>query len=221
MTQITAIGSALPRWRARGVTFARSLAEAFPDERAGWFSGPYRRPTRIRSGLLIAALAIGAAAYIPDIPLTERPAQWLQQELRDQRALNDSLNRSIANLVAERDALVARLEAIERAEPVAHLYTGDCPDESQPDARDPACPACCAMVAAAQPPAAEQASQPLSVVHAGYVPVTTATGVVLCAVAAPAGYVQPPAAEPARPCRTCGPDGCPDSTACPREGGAA
>lgn len=28
---------------------------------------------------------------------------------------------------------------------------------------------------------------------------------------------QPPAAEPARPCRTCGPDGCPDSTSCPRD----
>ena len=27
--------------------------------------------------------------------------------------------------------------------------------------------------------------------------------------------------EPARPCRTCGPEGCPDSTSCPREGGAA
>lgn len=26
---------------------------------------------------------------------------------------------------------------------------------------------------------------------------------------------------PARPCRTCGPEGCNDSTSCPREGGAA
>ena len=32
--------------------------------------------------------------------------------------------------------------------------------------------------------------------------------------------LQPPAAEPARPCRTCGPEGCPDSTSCPK-GGAA
>lgn len=31
----------------------------------------------------------------------------------------------------------------------------------------------------------------------------------------------PSGAEPARPCRTCGPEGCPDSTSCPREGGAA
>jgi len=38
-----------------------------------------------------------------------------------------------------------------------HLYCGSCPDENQPDARDPACPACIAMGAtpAADQPAAQ------------------------------------------------------------------
>lgn len=35
------------------------------------------------------------------------------------------------------------------------------------------------------------------------------------------GAVVIPSAEPEQPCRTCGPEGCSDSTACPREGGAA
>lgn len=45
----------------------------------------------------------------------------------------------------ERDELAARLEEIEAQEPAEHLYAGDCPDSCQPDARDPACPACCAL----------------------------------------------------------------------------
>lgn len=58
------IGSALPRWRAQGGKFARTLAEAFPDERAGWIEGPYRRKARVRHGLIIAVLAVSAAVYI-------------------------------------------------------------------------------------------------------------------------------------------------------------
>lgn len=61
----------------------------------------------------------------------------------------------LQRMIAERNALAARLAEIEAQEPAEHLYAGDCPDSCQPDARDPACPACCAMVAASQPPAAE------------------------------------------------------------------
>ncbi len=32
-----------------------------------------------------------------------------------------------------------------------HLYEGSCPDSTQPDARDPECPMCRAMLAAADP----------------------------------------------------------------------
>lgn len=53
---------------------------------------------------------------------------------------------------------VAAPEAPRAAEPVVwkHDYMGGCPDETQPDARDPECAACRALVAAAP------AAKPLS-----------------------------------------------------------
>lgn len=37
------------------------------------------------------------------------------------------------------------LSAYAASDNQGHLYEGDCPDQSQPDSRDPTCPACEAM----------------------------------------------------------------------------
>jgi hypothetical protein len=42
--------------------FPRTAAEAFPDERVGWHSGPYRQPLRKRfTGVAIFAAVVIAA----------------------------------------------------------------------------------------------------------------------------------------------------------------
>lgn len=64
MTRRPVIGSGLPSWPATGLRFPRTLAEAFPDTRAGWLAGPCRRTYRVRPGLVVALLAICAAATI-------------------------------------------------------------------------------------------------------------------------------------------------------------
>lgn len=56
-----------------------------------------------------------------------------------------------------REALEALLKYA-TSENQGHLYEGDCPDESQPGSRDPACPACKAMNKAAAALAALSAS---------------------------------------------------------------
>ena len=68
------------------------------------------------------------------------------------------------------DALKQVRKQADSANGIGHLYEGDCPDPGQPDARDAGCPACktidasdaaitalrAALVAAPQPPAAQQ-----------------------------------------------------------------
>lgn len=61
---MTPIGTAAPRWSDTHLRFHRTLAEAFPADRALSISGPYRRSNRLSAGVLAAVTAIAAAAYI-------------------------------------------------------------------------------------------------------------------------------------------------------------
>jgi hypothetical protein len=156
--------------------------------------------------------------------------------LMDQEAADDyaAAIAAITGTAAELQRLQAELAA--RQAPAEHLYAGDCPDSCQPDARDPACPACCAMVAAPQPPAVTDERQQFERWAASSrAPFLVAQSARTVARLSSGDYeyrgVQQAweawqerahriGTEPARPC-LCGPDGCSDSTALPREGGAA
>lgn len=64
-TRRPVIGSGLPSHPETGLRYPRTLAEAFPDARAGSISGPYRRQHRARHVLAVALLAlivVGVAA---------------------------------------------------------------------------------------------------------------------------------------------------------------
>lgn len=58
------IGSGLSSHPETGLRYPRTLAEAFPDARAGSISGPYRRPHRARHAVAVALLALIAWGVI-------------------------------------------------------------------------------------------------------------------------------------------------------------
>ena len=63
-TSRVVIGSGLPSHPETGLRYPRTIAEAFPDERAGSVSGPYRRPHRARHVVAVALLALIAWGVI-------------------------------------------------------------------------------------------------------------------------------------------------------------
>lgn len=72
-----------------------------------------------------------------------------------------------------REALTWMHDMAAGGKSVGHLYEGDCPDDSQPDSRDPGCPACKAMDKARaalsaidQAPSVEPVAQPGAVDYA-------------------------------------------------------
>jgi len=95
---------------------------------------------------------------------TLHDAEWEAQQLRDAAAEIERQAAEIARLTEERDAFRASSEirgangeamrallAAERERWMAalrlqHDYRGACPDDSQPTARDPNCPACRALI---------------------------------------------------------------------------
>lgn len=63
-TRRVVIGSGLPSHPETGLRYPRTIAEAFPDERAGSIAGPYRRPHRARHAVAVALLALIAWGVI-------------------------------------------------------------------------------------------------------------------------------------------------------------
>lgn len=63
-TRRPVIGSGLPSHPETGLRYPRTIAEAFPDERSGSISGPYRRPHRARHAVAVALLALIAWGVI-------------------------------------------------------------------------------------------------------------------------------------------------------------
>ena len=63
-TRRPVIGSGLTSWPETGLRYPRTLADAFPDARAGSISGPHRRPHRARHALAVALLALIAWGVI-------------------------------------------------------------------------------------------------------------------------------------------------------------
>lgn len=63
-TRRPVIGSGLPSWPETGLRYPRTLADAFPETRAGSISGPYRRPHRARHAVAVALLALIAWGVI-------------------------------------------------------------------------------------------------------------------------------------------------------------
>ena len=57
-TRRPVIGSGLPSWPETGLRYPRTLADAFPDARAGSVAGPYRRPHRALHAVAVALLAL-------------------------------------------------------------------------------------------------------------------------------------------------------------------
>ncbi len=57
-TRRPVIGSGLPSHPETGLRYPRTITEAFPDERAGSISGPFRRPHRARHAVAVALLAL-------------------------------------------------------------------------------------------------------------------------------------------------------------------
>lgn len=57
----------------------------------------------------------------------------------------DESNALLVEMLAEQAQSIAELRAVATAQ-VQHLHLGQCPDRlKRPDARDPECPACCAL----------------------------------------------------------------------------
>ena len=61
-------------------------------------------------------------------------------------AMPDDLLRELAR---ERGCVLVPRDVLDELLDAGHLYAGECPDPTQPDARDSQCPACRAMLATA------------------------------------------------------------------------
>ena len=66
-------------------------------------------------------------------------------------ATDDELRAAIAAAINASGCVLVPRDVLDDLLHEGHLYEGSCPDSTQPDARDPECPMCRAMLAAADP----------------------------------------------------------------------
>lgn len=124
-------------------TFSDFISNATPEEKTERYTGVMERAAERQRETL------GEEPLPPMPPIMEIASEWFvtgENQLRADdyyyRSLGATSNVRRSDLIEFARAVVLADRRQRAAPAVAHIYAGDCPDEHQPDARDPNCPAC-------------------------------------------------------------------------------